>query len=362
MTDEIRTQAVTNLASQISALSFVRSEMVKIQREFGSKSNAVFEGRDMGTVVFPHAELKIFLTAKPEVRADRRFRELVVKFPDLAQTLTREQILKEIEERDRNDSTRTVSPLRQAPDAFLIDTSDSNAEKVASRILSLYAKLGCRHRYPPMKGSYRLTYLLARFFFRIFYGLKVYGLSHFRPGSAVIAANHASFYDPPVISISCPEEVHFLARESLFDIPLLGRLIRILNSHPIARDASDAQTFRLLIQLLQSGKKLILFPEGQRTLDGEMLPFEKGLSFLVYKAKCGIIPVYVDGTFKAWSRLKRFPRFFTRIRCVFGTPIEWTEFEGLEKREAMDQITERTQQSLVELKQWLEKGVKGPVP
>ena len=95
VTNKIRAQEISNLSSRISIYPFVRQAMVRIQRRFGHKMNVVFEGRDMGTVVFPDAELKIFLTARSDVRAERRYQELLVKFPDLAHTLSREQILLE---------------------------------------------------------------------------------------------------------------------------------------------------------------------------------------------------------------------------------------------------------------------------
>ncbi len=362
VTSQIRTQEISLLASQVSSLPFVRKALVKIQRSFGHRVNAVFEGRDMGTVVFPDAELKIFLTAKPEVRAERRYRELLLKFPDLADSLSKEQILSEIEERDHNDRTRAVSPLRQAADALLIDTSELTSEEVIGRIADAKKKICGRKPFDPMKFSYALVYHSVRVFFKLFYRLRICGLSHFQKGAAIIAANHASFFDPPVISISCPEEVHFLARESLFRIPLLGRLIRILNSHPVARDSSDASTFRQLIQLLGQGEKVILFPEGKRSKDGDLQPLEKGLSFLVYKARCRIQPVYVAGAREAWPRGRKFPHLFGRISCVFGSPIEWEEFETLEKRVAMEKITERTEQAIRSLKHWFEEGARGDPP
>lgn len=362
VTSQIRTQEISLLASHIATLPFVRKALVKIQRSFGHRANAVFEGRDMGTVVFPDAELKVFLTAKPEVRAKRRYRELLLKFPDLADSLSQEQILSEIEQRDHNDQTRAISPLRQAKDALLIDTSDLTADDVIDQIARVQKTLRRRKKFEPMHFSYALVYHSVRAFLKLFYRLRIYGLSHFRSGASIIAANHASFFDPPVISVSCPQEVHFLARESLFRIPLLGRLIRILNSHPVARDASDANTFRQLIQLLQSGQKVILFPEGKRSEDGQLQPLEKGLSFLVYKARCGILPVYVSGTREVWKRGSKFPRLFGKVSCVFGSPIEWEEFEGIEKREAMERITNRTEQAIRSLKEWFDNGAVGDPP
>jgi cytidylate kinase len=354
VTDVIRSEAISSLASQVARIPEVRTALVEIQRQFGKSSNGVFEGRDMGTVVFPDADLKIFLTANPEVRAERRYQELLEKFPDCAENLHFDQILQDIMERDHNDMTREVSPLKQAADAILIDTSSLSIEQIVTQIIDLQKKKGFR-RFSKMKCSYRFVYSLARWFFRLFFRLRVDGLEHFPSGAAIIAANHTSLYDPEVVSISCPEEVHFLAKESLFRIPILGKLIRILNSHPVSRGGSDAATFRLILQLLQEGKKVILFPEGRRSRDGKVQPLEKGLPFLVQKAKCRIIPTYVSGTFEAWPRGRRFPKLFGKITCSFGSPIEWEEFEGMEKKEAMQKINERTYQALCALQRHVER-------
>ena len=188
----------------------------------------------------------------------------------------------------------------------------------------------------------------------------MYGVGHFKPGSAIIAANHASNLDPPVVSASCPEEVHFLAKESLFRAPLFGSLIRHLNSHPVSRETADIATFKLIIGLLKSGHKVILFPEGSRTTDGELQPIERGLPFLMMKAQCRIQPVYVQGTWDAWPPGRVAPKLFGKITCVFGSPIEWEEFAYLDKREAEQRIMERMAESFRSLKEWLVTKVGTP--
>lgn len=349
VTFDIRSEKISSLASQIAKIPEVREALMPIQRKAAEGNDVVFEGRDMGTVVFPQADLKIFLTASAEVRAERRYQELVFKFPDCAESYSMSQILEDIQKRDYNDSTRAISPLKQASDAVLIDTSQLSIQQVLNQILAIYQKK-LQKKLPKMKWPYWFVYTFARLFFRLFFRLQVHGLEHFRPGAGIIAANHVSLYDPEVVSISCPEEVHFLAKESLFRIPVLGKLIRILNSHPISRDSSDVATFRLIIRLLQEGKKVILFPEGSRSDDGDIQPLEKGLPFLVHKAKCSIFPTYVSGAFEAWPRSRKFPKLWGRIRCYFGPPIEWSEFENMEKKEAMQAINERTHAALCALK------------
>ena len=140
VTQVIRTSPIAALASKISTYPEVRKALVRIQREFGAKQNAVFEGRDMGTVVFPQAEVKVFLTADAKVRAERRHRELLTKFPDLEKSMTYDQILRDLEERDHTDRTRTISPLKKADDAVLIDTSDLSAEEVIQRVVEIVAQ------------------------------------------------------------------------------------------------------------------------------------------------------------------------------------------------------------------------------
>lgn len=118
---EIRQMTVSNCVSPIAALGFVREHLVALQQQMGLAGGIVMDGRDIGTVVFPHAELKVFVTASAEVRAQRRLKELQGKGDT---TTTFEEVLKNVEERDYIDSHREVSPLRQAEDALLLDNSN----------------------------------------------------------------------------------------------------------------------------------------------------------------------------------------------------------------------------------------------
>lgn len=132
VTEEIRKPEVTKKVSEVSALAEVREKLVFVQREFGKESNSVFEGRDMGSVVFPKADVKFFLTARAAVRAERRYLELKAKHSNLNQP----EVLKEILERDNMDSNRELSPLKQSEDALLIDTSDKAIEEVVNEMMS----------------------------------------------------------------------------------------------------------------------------------------------------------------------------------------------------------------------------------
>lgn len=135
VTDKIRLAEVTSLVSQVSAIKEVREKLVTLQKELSKGVNAVFEGRDMGTVVFPDAQVKVFLTGKPEVRAKRRFDELRSKYPQETQHLTLEKVLEEINQRDHYDMTREISPLKQPEKALLIDTSLLTVPEIVLKIL-----------------------------------------------------------------------------------------------------------------------------------------------------------------------------------------------------------------------------------
>ena len=135
ITQVIRGKEITEAVSEISAIKSVRDKLVAIQREYAVGVNAVFEGRDMGSVVFPEASLKIFLSGRDDVRAKRRFDELKAKHKEEAKSLTLAQCLENITKRDLYDSTRENSPLCQAKDAIVVDTSDLTIEEVVFRIL-----------------------------------------------------------------------------------------------------------------------------------------------------------------------------------------------------------------------------------
>ena len=133
VTDAIRSAEVTANVSRVAAIGDVREAMVAQQRRMGESGGVLMDGRDIGTVVFPNAQLKIFLTASVEERALRRYKELVAKGQDVDLA----KLKKDIASRDKQDSERAISPLRQAEDALLLDTSDMNIEQVTAKILQL---------------------------------------------------------------------------------------------------------------------------------------------------------------------------------------------------------------------------------
>lgn len=131
VSEQIRTAQISLLASYVSAYSFVRTKMVNLQREIAQKTSCILDGRDIGTNVLPKCKFKFFLTASPEVRASRRYEEDKLK----GSKQTVEEVLKEINERDFQDKNRAVAPLKQAPDAIVIDTSEMSIDSVVNEII-----------------------------------------------------------------------------------------------------------------------------------------------------------------------------------------------------------------------------------
>lgn len=135
--DRIRTMEVSSRVSIIAALGFVREALVKQQQAMGKEKGIVMDGRDIGTTVFPDAELKIFVTASPEIRAERRYKELAEK----GEKANFEEILANVKERDHIDQTRAVSPLRRAEDAILLDNGQMSIAEQKAWLIEQYQKV-----------------------------------------------------------------------------------------------------------------------------------------------------------------------------------------------------------------------------
>lgn len=219
-----------------------------------------------------------------------------------------------------------------------------------------------------------VIWIVSRYLF-LFCRHRVYGKCHFPKGSAIICANHNSFLDPPVIGCSAPGEVHFLGRDTLFQVPLFGWLIRQLNTHPVRRGKGNSSAFKKTIELLQQGCKVVIFPEGTRSPDGELRPGQLGVAMLVqkmYRAPANsvayqgipVVPVYIEGTYEMWSIHRRLPKLFGKTACVFGSPMTFEELFAQEgdKKEVQEAIRARIMEKIAQLKTWYAAGAHGTPP
>lgn len=177
-----------------------------------------------------------------------------------------------------------------------------------------------------MTWAYRTAWWLSRQVARWVYRTRVEHVDRIPPlGPVILASNHASLADPPLIGGSVPRAVCFLARDTLFQIPLLGWYIRRLNAVPVNRDGGGGAGLKAILDRLQAGSAILLFPEGTRSADGRLGPARSGIGLTVIKSGTPVIPIRLHGTYEAWGRHRRLPGP-GRFRVVVGEPLQ---FEAL---------------------------------
>jgi 1-acyl-sn-glycerol-3-phosphate acyltransferase len=179
-----------------------------------------------------------------------------------------------------------------------------------------------------MRPVYRLSWWMFRALFRCYFRWRVYGADHVpATGPAIFASNHASFLDPPLVGSSAHRAVHFMARESLFRFPGIASLLRSWNAVPVDRDGGGATGLMRVINRLEAGGAVLLFPEGTRTRDGQLQPARSGIGLLVIKTDAPVIPIRVFGTFEAMGRHAVLPRPH-RVMIAYGQPLLFRELRA----------------------------------
>lgn len=174
-----------------------------------------------------------------------------------------------------------------------------------------------------MKLVYRLTWLFSRASFALGHRWRVLNPERVPlTGPVILAANHASYLDPPLVGSGVRRPINYLARESLFRFPVFGWYLRQLNVVPVDRDGGGAAGLKGILDRLHDGGAVILFPEGTRTGDGQLQPARAGIGLTVIKSDAPVVPVRVFGTFEAWSRHMKLPRP-RRVMVKYGVPMDF---------------------------------------
>lgn len=178
-----------------------------------------------------------------------------------------------------------------------------------------------------MRPYYSAIRLLASGCLRVLTRYTVRGREHVpMTGGVIVASNHASYFDPPLLASAVPREVFFLAKEELFRIPVFGALIRSVNSIPIRRGVADLSGLSRAMERLREGAALLMFPEGSRMRDGELHPARPGVGMMAVHADVPIVPVYVSNSHREKEWLTR----GVRVRVMFGPVRTWRELAGPE--------------------------------
>jgi 1-acyl-sn-glycerol-3-phosphate acyltransferase len=198
-----------------------------------------------------------------------------------------------------------------------------------------------------------LFYGAARFFLRVYYALwhrmEIRGRERIPRGRPVIlAANHASYLDPPAVGVAVPGRLRFVAWDGVFRNPLFGALLSALGALRVSQTEkrSAASVLRRLIEEIEAGRSVLIFPEGQRSPDGVLQPLEGGTALLALKTGAPVVPVRIDGTCRAFPVEGRFPKPF-KIRIEFRSPIDPADFAGLPDRQARAALLERLKAALI---------------
>lgn len=177
-----------------------------------------------------------------------------------------------------------------------------------------------------MNFSYRIGWTLFRAIYATYFRWRVFGAENVPlQGGVILASNHASYLDPPLVGSGLKRDINYLARESLFRFPVMGSVLRSWNSVPVDRDGGGAKGLKTILDRLLAGGGIILFPEGTRTKDGNLLPARSGIGLTVIKSTAPVVPVRVFGTFEAYGRQHKFPRPH-RVTVKYGKPMH---FEAL---------------------------------
>ena len=179
-----------------------------------------------------------------------------------------------------------------------------------------------------MNLSYRIAWLGFRAVYATYFRWRVFNPERVpRTGPVILAANHASFIDPPLVGSGLTRDINYLARESLFRFPVVGAILRSWNAVPVDRDGGGAKGLKIILGRLLAGGGIILFPEGTRTKDGNLQPARSGIGLTVIKSAAPVVPVRVFGTFAAYGRNHRFPRP-KKVAVKYGAPMNFEKLRA----------------------------------
>lgn len=316
VTDQLRSPEVGRAVSAVAACPEVRAELVKRQRAWAVEhGGGVLDGRDIASVVFPDATLKVFLTASDEERAGRR------SVDEDATALAR---------RDRLDSTRAASPLAVAPGAAVVDSTGRGVDEVVEEIVGLFLAASngtVQDAAPPdgPSGAARVLYWVCRSAIwalcKGYWRVSIEGTENVPPaGAYVLAPVHRSFIDFGMVALVTPRRVRFMGKESLWKLAWFGRFISALGAFPVNRRAADRESLRRCIEVIRGGEPLVLFPEGTRRSGPVVTDLFEGAAYVAIRTGVPIVPIGIGGSEQALQKGRRVPRP-VKVHVVVGPPL-----------------------------------------
>jgi len=352
--EALRSAEVNANVSRFAALPAVRRFLFDYQRGQAAVAQAkgftglIMEGRDIGSVIFPDAPLRLFLTADPATRAHRRAAEGQADA---------------VAERDRLDSARATAPLTCPTGATVIDSSYLDLDQVVARataiVTATFSSLNNNAPLVEFPWFYGLVHQTAQAFMQVAGRADVAGAENIPVfGSFILASNHASFLDPLLSGCFLPRPICYFARKTLWANPVMNWMLDNLKCIPVDRDGEgDVGALKRVFAALKSGEGVQVFPEGTRTRDGQLQPARRGVGLLAGKLGVPVVPTRVFGTFETLNRKLIVPRPFYRLGVTYGRPLTPREYDPGEKApDRYEIIAQRVMDAIAALPPpWAEK-------
>ena len=360
---QIREENVNAIVSQVSHLIEVRENITNLSRKVAEGKNVIMEGRDIGTNVFPNAEIKIYLDATPEERATRRMKQNQEKGIES----TYEEILENIKFRDNNDKTSDVAPLKQAEDAIYVDTTNLKISEVVDKICEIIessekwkkkqlTKKELREMKKQERSSKkfdkntdsiwtkfqrRVIWGFLRGFYRVFYRVKIEGTENVpKEGAFILCGNHIDFMKVPVVVVYCPRKVNFMGKIELFNNSFLARLGELFDVIPVKRGKQDVDAMKKSLKVLNSKEGLGIFPEGTTKGLEKGVKVKNGAAFMALRTGKPIVPVGVEVT------KKPFPKIIVR----YGKALDYSQYKSkTPEKENLDKVTSEMMETIIGL-------------
>ncbi len=354
VTKEIREKAVNDLVSPVSKIPEVRESLTALQRKIAEGKDVILDGRDIGTVVFPNADVKIYLECDLEERAKRRLKQNQEK--GIESTL--EECRENLRTRDKIDSSREIAPAKPADDAIIIDTTNLTIKGVQDKVSKIIVDKKKINKI--REQSYKIgednigKYIyrcIVKFILRIPYLLvyfpKTTNMHYFKEvkdEGCIVTANHLNMLDAAGIIIFNHTPIDFVGKIELYKNKFLLHFFHNFQVIPVNRGKNDIESIKLCMKALKNKRVLGIFPEGTRKGLEKAEKIKNGAVYLAYKTGKKIVPVGVQGSFKP----------FTRVCFNYGKPFDPKDYKT-DDEDWLDKASETLMKQIVELSKGPEK-------
>lgn len=348
VTEQIRSKEVSEKVSPVSSIKQIRLAMAGLQRKMAQGKNVIMEGRDIGTIIFPTADVKIYLDANVEVRAQRRFKQNQEKGIEMSY----EEILKNIKKRDKNDMEREMGALKVAPGAVVIDGSNMTIKQVENAISKIIDKklkekkkeekiYKIRPETTWKKVERAIIKNLIHAFYKVVFRIEKVNENNLpMEGSVIICANHLNYWDAVGLVTATKRRINFVAKEELFNHNFLNWLAHIFDVIPIKRGMRDMEAMKRCLGSLKSGIALGIFPEGTRKGLAKGTKVQNGAAYMAFKTRAKVVPVGIQGSFKP----------FTKVTLNYGEPIDFSKYDSKNpEKDELDKATKKIMDNIIML-------------